>query len=351
MSQQAAVKKDSSKSASLSVVDEVAVPVGCDDGHFGIKLCLPDFSQLYIPSRIAAGAVISLDDADANCYEASGQTYTVSNALQSIDTRFPDYPLSDVNRVLVNHALIKAGLGGKSIKLVTGLPVQDYYIGGQRNDTFIERKRKSLTDGVVTNRNEAVMLPRIVAHQVISEGIAAFYDLLVGKDGNVNGVVHDQVSNGAIAVIDIGGKTTDSAVIINGGMGIDASRSGTANLGGLSLNVAVEQRLKQVLNVEGLAPRQIEDATTKYTVRAFGKEHDVADAVREEKRALAAQIIGECRRRMRDAADLEAVYFVGGGSMLLRDELKGLFPHAVFVEDPQFANARGMLKFAKYILG
>lgn len=341
----------SEQSKSKGVVSD-SVPIGCDDGHFGIKLCTDDWRQIYVPSRVAQGAqFISMDDSDVNCYEAAGQTYTVSNSVPGIDTRFPDYPLSDVNRVLVHHSLITAGYGGKNVKLVTGLPLQDYYIGSARNTAFIGRKMANLLEGVVVNRNEAVNCPKIVAHQVISEGIAAFYDLLMDREGNVIGTVADQVAEGAVAILDIGGKTTDTAVIVNGGKDIDARRSGTAPLGGLSLNVAVEPRLKAYLKIDSLAPRQIEDAVTKGSLRAFGKEHDVAAIVLEEKQMLADQIISESKRKMRDGGDLEAVYFVGGGSLLLKDQLQGLFPHAVFVDDPQFSNARGMLKFAKFILG
>lgn len=355
MSEQQMQKEVSPRTkAALAVVSAMQpdVPAGCDDGHFGIKVCTDDWAQIYVPSRVSLGSqLISMDDSDENCFVSGGESYTVSSSIASIDTRFQDYPLSDVNRVLVAHALIKAGYGGKNVKLITGLPVQDYYVGSVRNTAFIDRKVKNLLDGAVSNRNPSVVCAKIVAHQVISEGIAAFYDMLVDKNGNINGMVADQVANGSIAILDIGGKTTDSAVIVNGGKGIDANRSGTAHLGGLSLNAAVEPRLKAHLKVDSLSTRQIEDAVTKGVLRAFGGEHDVAEIVLEEKRALAHQIISECKRKMRDAADLEAVYFVGGGSLLLRDQLEDLFPHGVFVEDPQFANARGMLKFAKYILG
>jgi len=338
------VQKESRTKPVLAIV-QPEVSVGCDDGHFGIKVCTDDWRQIYVPSRVSLGSqLISLDGSDDNCYESGGESYTVSNSIATIDTRFQDYPLSDVNRVLVSHALIKAGLGGQNVRLVTGLPVQDYYVGSARNTAFIDRKVKNLLDGSVTNRNPNVVCAKIVAHLVVSEGIAAFYDLLIDKEGNINSALADQVASGSIAVLDIGGKTTDSAVIVNGGKGIEANRSGTAYLGGLSLNTAVEPRLKAKLKVDSLSTRQIEDAVAKGVLRAFGSEHDVSEIILDEKKALAHQIIS-------DAADLEAVYFVGGGSLLLQAQLQDLFPHAVFVEDPQFANARGMLKFAKFILG
>ena len=47
------------------------------------------------------------------------------------------------------------------------------------------------------------------------------------------------------------------------------------------------------------------------------------------------------------------IAFIGGGSLLFRTELKNLYSiydNVVLVDEPQFANARGMLKFNKYVL-
>lgn len=340
----------------LPISKEATRNVGCDDGHFGVKLVTEGedgtLVQTYVPSRVALGAqVISLNDAEDNLYETdNGQSYTVSETLPHIDTRFSDYALSDINRVLVHHALLKAGLAGANVRIVTGLPMNDYFVGSKPNSDFIGRKVKSLMDSKVRNRNPSVKCASIIAHAVQPEAIAAFYDLLINAEGDVNAEIEELVANGAIGVIDIGGKTTDEAVIVNGGKGIDPSRSGTAQIGALSLNVAVEQRLKSEFKVDQLSPVQVEKAVLTGNFRVFGKDNDCSAIINQEKSLLAEQIIAAAKRSMRDAADLEKVFFVGGGSLLLRAQLQDLYPHAVFVEDPQFANARGMFKIAKYIM-
>lgn len=326
---------------------------GVDDGHFGIKLVTDDGQKIYVPSRVSNGAqVISIGEgADDNMYDAGGQSYTVSEELPPIDTRFGDYGLSDINRVLVNHALIKAGLGGQDVRIVTGLPVSDYYVGNAQNTDFIDRKVKSLVENKVVNRNPAIKCAKIAAHSVVSEAIAAFFDLLINSDGSVNGTIKAMIADGPIGIVDIGGKTTDSAVIINGGKGVDASRSGTAKLGALSLNDSLDVRLKHQFSLDSLTPARVERAVMTGKLRIFKEEQDVSALVNEEKHSLAVQIISEIKRKFRDAADLECVFFVGGGSLLLKDQLANLYPHAQVVDDPQFANARGMLKIAKYIKG
>lgn len=337
----------------MNAIAETPRYAGVDDGHFGIKIVDENGGQFYLPSRVAEGAqVISLSGDEDNVWDTQeGQTYTVSDSLAGIDTRFSDYGLSDINRVLVHHALYKAGYGGQSVRIVTGLPVNDYYVGHEQNADFIRRKVDNLAKLTATNRNQTVAMAKITGHAVVSEAIAAFFDLLFNMDGTVNEAFHQVVQAGPIGILDVGGKTTDSAVIINGGKGIDASRSGTSKIGALSLNQGLENRIKSLMGVAQLTPTQIESAARTGMVRMFGKETDVSEIVNEEKRILADQIVAEAKRKMRDGADLECVYFVGGGSLLLREQLADLYPHAVFVDDPQFANARGMLKIAKYVKG
>lgn len=341
----------------VSLVQEGKVRfVGCDDGHFGVKLVTENAEgqlvQTYVPSCVASGAqVIALGDGEENFYEAQdGQVYTVSQTLPHIDTRFADYGLSDINRVLVHHALIKAGLAGANVRLVTGLPVDDFFVANKPNQEFIDRKVKSLTEQTVKNKNESIICAKVVGHVVQPEAIAAFYDLLINNDGSVNKELEETVVHSSIGIIDIGGKTTDSAVIIGGGKAIDPARSGTTPIGGLSLNAAVEQRLKESFKLSQLSAVQVDKAVMTGVLRVFGKDNDCRAIIDEEKRVLADQIIVATKRKMRDAADLECVYFVGGGSLLLQAQLRDLFPHAQFVEDPQFSNARGMYKIGKYLL-
>lgn len=352
-------KAKENKEPTADVVTMAQQPVRCvggDDGHYGLKLVTEDdkgnLVETYVPSRVANGAsLISLNENEDNLYETdNGQQYTVSDTLPYVDTRFADYAVSDINRVLVHHGLIKAGLGGQMVRIVTGLPVDDYFVGNKPNKDFITRKQKNLLEKTVENRNQNVKCAQIVAHSVQAEAIAAFYDLLINEKGEVNKDVEAMISNGPVGFIDVGGKTTDFAVVVNGGQAIDPTRSGTSPIGALSLNVAVEQRLKAEFKVDQLTPSQVEKAVMTGNFRVFGKDNDCSAIVNEEKTVLANQIIVSTKRKMRDAADLEKVFFVGGGSLLLREQLKDLYPHAEFVENPQFANARGMFKIAKYLM-
>ncbi|WP_432262854.1 plasmid segregation protein ParM domain-containing protein [Cupriavidus sp. TMH.W2] len=330
--------------------------VGIDDGHYGIKAVTDAFGELrsvYVPSRIATGTMVDLGTkAEDNCYrDADGRTFTVSAQLPFTDTRLGTYALSTENHVLIHHALIQLGLAGREVRIATGLPVSDFYLNGKTNDDFIQRKIEALANATLRNANDSVPLARIVGHTVYSEAIAAFYDCAVDEQGDEVTALMDQAENGPIAFVDIGGGTTDVAVVLNGGSSVDTDRSGSARLGGLSLNAAVENGIKAAKGWKSLTPKQVDAAIETGTVRALGADHDFSELVRYEKEQLAKKIIAELAKRVGDGADLEAVYFVGGGTKLLHEQLNNLYPHAVFVGDPQYANSNGLWKAVKYLQG
>jgi len=214
--------------------------VGVDDGNYGIKLVLGDGSCHYMPSRAARGhkPVVALTgEAAQDCaYTVGDQQFTVVENYALIQAEDPrhmsePYPVSALNRVLVHHALLRAGLGGQECTIVTGLPIDDFYIAGAKNADLIDRKMANLTASAIANKNPSVRLPTIANHRVISEGIAAYFDLLLDFDGNEDPETLKLVSDRALAVIDVGGSTTDIAVIAEGGKGIYPERSGTKRVG------------------------------------------------------------------------------------------------------------------------
>jgi plasmid segregation protein ParM len=48
-------------------------------------------------------------------------------------------------------------------------------------------------------------------------------------------------------------------------------------------------------------------------------------------------------------AELERILFVGGGTVALATHIRDWFPNQVIAEHPAFANARGMLKYLRYV--
>ena len=128
------------------------IQVGLDDGYAFTKVALPDGQLIAIPSRARVGksGVTWINEGQQRIfeYETEGTVYSVGT-VDGAPTHFEGYPTSGMNRAIVQHALQKAGLAGRSVHAVSGLPVSAFYKknGEQRRDA-IEKKRRSLKQAV-----------------------------------------------------------------------------------------------------------------------------------------------------------------------------------------------------------
>lgn len=339
-------------------------PAGCDDGHWGMKVCAGEGKYFVMPSRAHPGKIsvssISGESADDLVYETSPGEFVTITAYDmlspAVDTRLGDFPTSSPNRALVAHALRHAGVTGPTM-LVTGLPVNRFYSGGVRNDALIEAKRESLLRPLRSITNAA--LAEIKTHKVISEAVAAYYDALLNFDGTYNEEFKDISDELPVAVLDAGGKTLDIATVREGGSGIYQAQSGTADAGVLYLYDLLDTALRQAFKIADPIPvHRLEKVLRDKTYRLYGDVHDVKTLVDAQLNAFADRVNFESSKLLGDASRYGKVLFVGGGANLLADRLDRVFPglprQAITVapvsDNPntnsQFANARGMYKAA-----
>lgn len=341
------------------------VAVGADDGHDTIKTCVGYDAKLgqyecYSMKSIALSGlhqIVSLGE--TNCaYKTGEDQFTVAgeNALGDyLDTRFLDYPKSSLNRVLVQHALHISGMGGKNVALVTGLPVDQYYQNGQENEALCKAKTANLLLPVI-NLNKSIVPAVVVSNTVISEGIAAIYDVVLDHDGSENEEMATLVARKPIAVVDMGGKTLDIATISENVRGVYAERSGTFEVGVIKLKEKIAAAIKSKFNLNNLPPsKYIEEAlrTKKYEI--FGNYEDVTEIIESSCDDYVDQIKNAFLKKVGDGSDLGAVIFVGGGAALLQCVFgKDIFSKVyrgkkIIPAQPEFSNARGMWKAAKYL--
>ena len=331
------------------------VQVGLDDGYAYTKLALADGRLVAIPSRgrIGLAGVTWMADAKQQIfeYDTEGSRYSVG-LVDGESTCYDGYPISGLHRAIVQHALQEAQLAGHSVHVVSGLPVSSFYFrdGHKRSET-IELKRGSLTipvRPVSTGGLYATQrLPVSVAfHEVIPEALAAWYDqVIVPRDEGVTLDVR-QVSQ-TMAIVDIGGRTTDYVVVKD--QGIVHGSSGSLTRGLLDVHARVAQEIQKRFDLESVGEQCLAAAVDQRTVRLHGKDHDVSELVEAAQRELVVQIHAETRRQLGLGAEIDAVIFVGGGSAALAPHLEDWFPHQRIAEHPAFANARGMLKYLQYV--
>ncbi len=318
---------------------------GIDDGHSSIKIV--NGKKENFPSRVAVGRSNTFDvitgEVDNATYKVGGSSYTVVSSDESaFDTRTDDFPTSDINVVLVNHALDRQSACG-DIAICTGLPFNRFYSKGVSNSRLISAKKeafKSQVDGCKKSFN-------IVKHFVCAEGVAGYYDLVLNDDGSFNESIKEAISDDTVVIVDIGGRTTDIVTFRDGK--IDFSKSVTMDMGCLSVEDKLQENLQAELQCYDIPQKAIKKTIENEGIYISTKnEFDFSEILNDSKRELASNIVNKLKSLVNNTIDLSLVVFIGGGSILVKDDLKELFDekYIKFSKDPVYANARGMKKLA-----
>jgi len=324
------------------------VSIGLDDGFAVTKVALADGRLFAVPSRARVGrsAVTWIDDSTATIaeYETDAAVYS-GGAVDAAATQFDGYATSGLNRAIVQHTLQAAGLAGCAVHAVSGLPVSGFYAadGTQRRDA-IDAKRRSLLQTV---RCLSGALPAEIAfHQVIPEALAAWYDYVI-DDSHGEPRLDAERAARPVAIVDIGGRTTDYVVVMD--RGIVHRTSGSLRAGLLDVKQQVGNALQTRFALETLDDRVVHQALERGVVRLSGTDHDIRELVDAAKRELVETLHAETRRRLGAGVELDRILFVGGGAVVLAELIGQWFPNQVLAPLPAFANARGMLKYLRYV--
>ncbi|MHD0644628.1 ParM/StbA family protein [Pseudomonas aeruginosa] len=334
-------------------MQQKVVFVGVDDGHQETKLIASSGFKLNFPSRAQSGLSnrISISGSKSNVFDYSTNDgmFSVGDIAVSEVTAYDDYPFSAQNRVLVAHGLRQGGFADDVvIKMVSGLPLKRFYKGGKPNKPEITLKRKNLMLGDV-KALDGVHIPQVVSHDVISEGVAAWIDYIMIRDAKGKLDIDLELAQSRIAVIDIGGRTLDIAVIKD--WELDFSRSTTEEIGMISIANEVSERIYHQYKGVEATDAQLDTAIKTGVLKLWGEEHDVTDFVHQANKMVVNSIQATIKACLKRSHDIDRVIITGGTSKYLEAYLKGWFPNQVMSSDPTFANAYGMLKFAEYTMG
>jgi plasmid segregation protein ParM len=214
--------------------------VAVDDGHDAMKVCkgLESGEQdcVHVKSRCLHGIhqILSMGGGAGSInesYQTSGEEYTTSSDSGALagyaETRHMHYQTSAMNRVLVHHALHRAGFAGQEVQIIVGLPLSDYFDGEKKNEALIEAKIRSLRTPVAPLA--AGVEPVVIGDvHVRAEGVMAYFDQLYDANGAINEEFARITAKRPIAIADIGGKTCNIVVITEGEQkGIYRQRSGS----------------------------------------------------------------------------------------------------------------------------
>jgi len=245
--------------------------------------------------------------------------------------------------------VIPPNMLGSGICLATSVPVSEFLTpDGGMNKEYLLRKRDSLLQGQAfyLGSDEKEHRVRIVKHYVYCQAIAAWFDYV--SDGK-GGLIPDRADQ-EIGVVDVGGETSDFTVMVPSGEGhaIDGNRSGSERTGVLDAVDEVRERLSERLK-EQVPVALAREVLLKGSTKIRGKEVSAPDLVERACRTLGARVARDMSKRFRGSQGMfstSKILVVGGGAHLLdKKTLLADYPQLEWVPQPQFANARGMLRY------
>jgi len=159
--------------------------------------------------------------------------------------------------------------------------------------------------------------------KVYPEGFAAYVNLIMDNDLKV---INKDLIDKQILIQDIGGLSTDIAVIRN--RNVDDDKAQGFNLGVAESLESIREEIRKKHGVELDSRRDVVDIITRkndrHHIMVKGSRtsvHDITDHILLE---LAKKEYRFLRNTWAKNSQSEICYFVGGGSAVLKDYLKGL---------------------------
>ncbi|MFJ7794591.1 plasmid segregation protein ParM domain-containing protein [Pseudomonas sp. NPDC096950] len=333
-----------------------------DNGYAAHKLAWfenGEIKTLKVPTLIEMGHRADAVGTPIDTYQVDGQLYFCGASVRTpLQLRNEGYPTSVANRVLVTHALVKAGLINRPIKLGVTLPFRDYFnekgvIRADRKDStisnFVGHDRKVIVEGKVDQ------IVDIREGTCFSEALAAYFDFAFNDNGTMT--KGGELVTGHVAVVDIGGSTTDvvSLNVDSSGLMIDQQHSGTERVGVLDAIDALEKLMKERLVAEkviedgldsALPTQVVQTALEKGQIYYQSSTRDMTSEQEQACRGTAERITNYVKTKLANINAYQAIIIVGGGSIVFRQWLQKMLPNAVFLDE--FSNARGALKYMQF---
>lgn len=222
-----------------------------------------------------------------------------------------------------------------SLRIVTGLPVAFYADRGIVRDRLLGAHRAQ-------REGRSAQMAKVVEVRVIPQPFGTLLAACLDSRGRI---ADERLAQGAVGVIDVGGKTTNLLSVNR--MSEIGRETASVNAGAWEAVRGLRAWLDAECPDLELRDHKVIDAIIARQVRYYGEPVDLAGAVDNLLEPLANQVIAEATQLWNGAAGLDAILVSGGGALLLGPYIKRHFRHARVISEPIFANALGYWRFAQ----
>ncbi|HBH3011326.1 TPA: ParM/StbA family protein [Clostridioides difficile] len=298
--------------------------LGIDIGNYAVKTSTDDIFESKVTEVKNFGS-------DSDSIKIGNKTYYLGEGDEEIN--IVKYEKENFLPLLLGA--ICRNTDDEVIDLALGLPVKQF--GGLRKDLIEKLQGKEyhveFAKGNETTKRDIV----IRSVQVFPEGVTGY--LYYAKD------IVDQVAGRDVVLVDIGGKTTDIALV----QGNKATNPYSINVGTINIYDAIKKSLEmdeRFLGKVEIKREKIQD----YINKGFylnGEKQDIKKNI-DASISLFKEIYNELK--LNYPVSTAAVVVMGGGAKLLGEAFKKNIPAIIVMSDVDkhvFANAKGYKKMMK----
>ena len=294
--------------------------LGIDIGHFGVKTS----EGVIFESKVTT---VGEYGTSADRLTLDGKVFFLGEGEEEINPK----KFEKENYMPLLLGAICKSTSEDTVDLALGLPIKQYTQFKQVVIDMIQDKEFNVKFGD-TNRRIY-----IYSVKVFPEGITGY--LYFGKD------IQDRVGSRDVVIVDIGGKTTDIALIKEN----RATKPHSMDIGTINIYDAISKSIEKDKRFQGDVTID-RDKVQDYIDKGFyfkGEKQDISSNIAASKE-LFKKIYNELK--LNYPISTEAVIVMGGGAKLLGNVFKQNIPGIIVMDDIQthvFANANGYKKMMR----
>ncbi len=319
--------------------------LGFDAGNYAVKAVAAG-NRIHFPSAVGtpSRASFSLRADRGIVLRKPGPFLVGAEALlQSAFWQRPDgreWLASDGWYALFCAAVAQAtDLQNVTAKVVAGLPCLFH----ERDKGLVRQRLLGEHRIEVEGRRPQVI--RVEDCRVIKQPQGAVLSEALDDGGNI---VDPDLQDGRAGVIDIGGGTSNFAVM--DALGEIEPMTGGIDQGMWHVVQQARQPLQALCPELSMKDHDIASAMAQGCIRYFNRVIPLGDLLDEIAGAMAEHVVNAALAQWKEGgASVQQILITGGGAHLLGPYIVRRFPHARVVRDPVFANADGYWKLARRI--
>lgn len=303
--------------------------VAVDSGKYATKACLFSMNDEKIKDKIVFRTKMDETDEEStyskNSYvlEFNGEKYLIGDEAETVN--FETSKAKDIHKLSTYAAIGQLIDDGEVIGLAIGCPLSTYNNKNERTqykNFMFESGKISIT---INGIKKTFTIDKVF---VFAESSGYLYkNAMKYKDSTVG-------------VIDIGGLNTNNCVYQN--LIPIKSTSFPTNLGCNVLRNELKQELNSTFSDINLQDWQMEEILRNGYIKS--KKEESSEIINIFLQKHVNKILNECVKKGWDLKNMDLI-FVGGGSKLLKDQIKKVIPDATISDTAEWDNVEGFAEF------